>query len=157
MKKQLLAGAVLIAAGVAVSFQAPACTGLGLMSKDGSYVMARTMEWAGGYVPYGYVVIPRGEEIISYTPTGQNGVKFKAKYGVVGIAPQQKEFIIEGLNETGEQFIHSRASWAIVSPETFQKAQEIMADRRIQYNSGEPFKAGRYSCKHLFSTLSTFL
>ena len=52
-----------------------------------------------------------------------------------------------------EQFIHSRASWAIVSPETFQKAQEIMADRRIQYNSGEPFKAGRYSCKHLFSTL----
>lgn len=101
MKKQLLAGAVLIAAGVAVSFQAPACTGLGLMSKDGSYVMARTMEWAGGYVPYGYVVIPRGEEIISYTPTGQNGVKFTAKYGVVGIAPQQKEFIIEGLNETG--------------------------------------------------------
>lgn len=101
MKKQLLAGAVLIAAGMAVSFQAPACTGLGLMSKDGGYVMARTMEWAGGYVPYGYVVIPRGEQIISYTPTGQNGVKFKAKYGVVGIAPQQKEFIIEGLNEKG--------------------------------------------------------
>ena len=63
--------------------------------------MARTMEWSGPYVPYGYVAIPRGEEIVSYTPTGQNGLKFKAKYGVVGIAPQQKEFIIEGLNETG--------------------------------------------------------
>jgi choloylglycine hydrolase len=59
------------------------------------------MEWSGPYVPYGYVAIPRGEEIVSYTPTGQNGLKFKAKYGVVGIAPQQKEFIIEGLNETG--------------------------------------------------------
>jgi choloylglycine hydrolase len=63
--------------------------------------MARTMEWSGSYVPYGYVAIPRGEEIVSYTPTGQNGLKFKAKYGVVGIAPQQKEFIIEGLNEKG--------------------------------------------------------
>ena len=100
-KKQLLAGAVLVAAGMVVSFQAPACTGIGLKAKDGGYVMARTMEWAGGYVPYGYVAIPRGEEIVSYTPGGQNGLRFKAKYGVVGIAPQQKEFIIEGLNETG--------------------------------------------------------
>ena len=101
MKNQLLAGAVLVAAGMAVSFQAPACTGIGLKAKEGGYVMARTMEWSGPYVPYGYVAIPRGEEIVSYTPTGQNGLKFKAKYGVVGIAPQQKEFIIEGLNETG--------------------------------------------------------
>lgn len=101
MKNQLLAGAVLVAAGMAVSFQAPACTGIGLKARDGGYVMARTMEWSGPYVPYGYVAIPRGEEIVSYTPTGQNGLKFKAKYGVVGIAPQQKEFIIEGLNETG--------------------------------------------------------
>lgn len=100
MKKQLLMGGVL-AASMAVSFHLPACTGMALTAKDGGYVMARTMEWAGGYVPYGYVAIPRGQEMVSYTPEGTNGLRFTAKYGVVGIAPQQKEFIIEGLNEAG--------------------------------------------------------
>lgn len=104
--KYLFAGAVLAAgvsvAGVAKDFNyGAACTGLGLMAKDGGYVMARTMEWAGPYVPYGYVVIPRGVQIVSYTPEGRNGLEFTAKYGVAGIAPQQKEFIIEGINEAG--------------------------------------------------------
>lgn len=115
--KKILAGAVLAAGvvamgqGVLVAAQKKgdggatnmeaACTGIGLMAKDSGYVMARTMEWAGSYVPYGYVVVPRGEEIVSYTPTGKNGLAFKAKYGVVGIAPEQKEFIIEGINERG--------------------------------------------------------
>lgn len=52
-----------------------------------------------------------------------------------------------------EQFCHSRPAWAIVTPEAFRKAQEIMASRRTQYDSGEPFMAGRYSAKHTFSTL----
>jgi resolvase domain protein (fragment) len=52
-----------------------------------------------------------------------------------------------------EQFCHSRPAWAIVTPEAFQKTQEIMASRRTQYDSGEPFMAGRYSVKHTFSTL----
>lgn len=52
-----------------------------------------------------------------------------------------------------EQFCHSRPAWAIVTPEAFRKAQEIMASRRTQYDSGQPFMAGRYSAKHIFSTL----
>lgn len=115
--KKILFGAVL-AAGMTVTaeanaqavqggseavFSGVACTGIGLKAKDGGYVMARTMEWAGPYVPYGYVAIPRGERIVSYTPQGRNGLEFSAKYGVVGIAPQQKEFIIEGINEKGLQ------------------------------------------------------
>lgn len=52
-----------------------------------------------------------------------------------------------------EQFCHERPDWAIVSPEVFQRAQEIMASRRKQYDSGEPFREGRYSAKHTFSTL----
>lgn len=109
--KELLFGAVL-AASVSAGGQlcasdgmngvcSAACTGIGLMAGDGGFVMARTMEWAGPYVPYGYVVIPKGENIVSYTPEGKNGVEFSVKYGVAGIAPQQKEFIIEGINETG--------------------------------------------------------
>lgn len=52
-----------------------------------------------------------------------------------------------------ENYFHERPEWAIISPEVFQKAQQIMASRRIQYNSGEPFREGRYSGKHVFSTL----
>lgn len=52
-----------------------------------------------------------------------------------------------------EHFHHERPEWAIVSPEVFQKAQAIMASRRIKYDSGEPFREARYSSKHVFSTL----
>ena len=52
-----------------------------------------------------------------------------------------------------EQFQHDRPEWAIVSPEVFEKAQKIMASRRIKYDSGEPFREARYSSKHVFSTL----
>lgn len=52
-----------------------------------------------------------------------------------------------------EQFRHARPEWAIVSPEVFQKAQEIMESRRVKYDSGEPFRDARYSSRHVFSTL----
>lgn len=52
-----------------------------------------------------------------------------------------------------EHFHHTRPQWAIVSADVYENAQQIMAQRRIQYDSGEPFPQGRYSGKHLFSTL----
>lgn len=52
-----------------------------------------------------------------------------------------------------ERFIHQRPDWAIVTPEVFARAREIMDSRRKQYDSGEPFRQGRYSGKHTFSTL----
>ena len=52
-----------------------------------------------------------------------------------------------------ERFYHERPQWAIVTPEVFAQAREIMASRRRQYDSGEPFRQGRYSAKHPFSTL----
>lgn len=78
-----------------------ACTGISLFAKDGSYIQARTIEWGDSYLPSEYVIIPRNQEQISYTPTGANGLKFKSKYGVVGLSIIQKEFIVEGINETG--------------------------------------------------------
>ena len=50
-------------------------------------------------------------------------------------------------------FYHERPEWAIVPPERFRRAQEIMEQRRTQYDSGEPFREARYSGKHTFSTL----
>lgn len=88
----------LILAGILSGF---ACTGISLFAKDEGYVQARTIEWGDSYLPSEYVIIPRNLEQISYTPTGINGLKFQSKYGVVGLAIIQKEFIAEGLNEVG--------------------------------------------------------
>ena len=52
-----------------------------------------------------------------------------------------------------EHFHHERPDWAIISPEVYAQAQAQLNLRRVQYNSGEPFKGARYSTKHLFSTL----
>ena len=52
-----------------------------------------------------------------------------------------------------ERFFHHRPNWAIVSPETFRRAQQVMESRRKTYDSGAPFREARYSSKHIFSTL----
>ena len=52
-----------------------------------------------------------------------------------------------------ERYYHERPEWAIVPPERFRRAQEILASRQKQYGSGEPCREGRYSGKHAFSTL----
>lgn len=52
-----------------------------------------------------------------------------------------------------QQFCHQRPQWAIVSPETFQRAQQILRSRQQTYSCTEPFRQGRYSGKHIFSTL----
>ena len=89
MTKNLLLG---IAAVCGSTFQAVACTGISLTSRDGSYVQARTIEWARGVLQSEYVIIPRGQQLTSFTPTGVNGLTFTAKYGVVGLAVVQKKF-----------------------------------------------------------------
>ena len=82
-------------------FPAGACTGISLSAQDGSYIQARTIEWAKGELPSEYVIIPRGQKFTSYTPSGQNGLTFFARYGVVGLSVVTKEFITEGINEVG--------------------------------------------------------
>ena len=82
-------------------FPAGACTGIALSAQDGSYIQARTIEWAKEALPSEYVVIPRGQKLVSYTPTGQKGLTFFARYGVVGLSVVMKDFIAEGINETG--------------------------------------------------------
>lgn len=102
MKKQtllsLLAASALMTASLA---PAAACTGIALTAKDGSYIQSRTIEWSEGPLVSQYVIIPRGQALRSMTPTGENGLQYTAKYGVVGLAVVQKEFIAEGINEAG--------------------------------------------------------
>lgn len=98
MMKNLLLGVAAMLGGIHASV---ACTGISLTAADGSYIQARTIEWAYGVLKSEYVIIPRDEQLQSYTPTGANGIKFKARYGVVGLAVVEKEFIAEGINEMG--------------------------------------------------------
>ncbi len=96
--KGLLLGAAAVIGG---TYPSVACTGISLTAADGSYVQARTIEWSHSPLKSEYVIIPRGEALQSYTPTGLNGIKWSAKYGAVGMAVVEKEFIAEGINEAG--------------------------------------------------------
>ena len=95
--------AVLFAAAIATSTQpADACTGITLTAKDQSKVVARTIEWGGTNLNSQYVIVPRGHTIQSYLPEGNtDGMTFTTRYGYVGLAVEQKEFVAEGLNEAG--------------------------------------------------------
>ena len=90
------------AAGVlAAPRPAGACTGITLRAADGAHVVARTIEWGGSDLNSRYVVVPRGYAQRSFTPGGQEGMRFTARYGYVGFAVEREEFVAEGLNEEG--------------------------------------------------------
>ena len=101
MDKRMLSALLLSACGFTAHIPANACTGITLKSKDGATVAARTIEWAESVMNTLYVVVPRNQELQSLTPSGRDGMKFKTKYGFVGLAVEQKEFMVEGLNEKG--------------------------------------------------------
>lgn len=82
-------------------FVAMACTGISITTGDGTMLQSRTIEGAQMELPSYYVVIPRNQELQSFTPTAKNGMKFRAKYGAVGLSVVRPEFIAEGLNEVG--------------------------------------------------------
>lgn len=79
---------------------AKACTGIFLKAEDGSYVHARTLEFAidlGSEV----LVVPRGYARTGSTPDGKPGMKWKAKYASVGANGLDMPMIFDGLNEKG--------------------------------------------------------
>lgn len=79
-----------------------ACTGISLTAKDGSRVVARTIEWGGSNLNSRYVIVPRGHKQQSFLPGGATGgMAFTARHGYIGLAVEQKEFVAEGLNEAG--------------------------------------------------------
>ena len=95
MDKRMLSVLLLSACGFTAHIPANACTGITLKSKDGATVAARTIEWAESVMNTLYVVVPRNQELQSLTPSGMDGMKFKTKYGFVGLAVEQKEFMVE--------------------------------------------------------------
>ena len=81
---------------------ADACTGITLHSALGETVPARSIEWAGNDLESKYAIVPRRHTMQSMVPGGEvKGLTFTARYGFVGLAVQQPEFVVEGLNEAG--------------------------------------------------------
>ncbi len=61
--------------------------------------------------------------------------------------------ILTGSLPVRPYYHHDRPEWAIITPERFQQAQEILEQRRKQYATEYTHFTGRYSNRHLFSTL----
>ena len=101
MKTKLSVVLVAIAGQFIYSVPTKACTGITLKSKGETTIVARTIEWGGSNLNSQYVIVPRGHTEQSYTPDGMNGMTFTSRYGYVGFAVEQKDFVAEGLNEVG--------------------------------------------------------
>ncbi len=61
------------------------CTGVTLKAQDGAVLYGRTMEWGTFDLNSRIIIFPRGMEFTGATPDGKPGIKWKSKYGVVGI------------------------------------------------------------------------
>ncbi len=78
-----------------------ACTGIRLIATDKGVVYGRTMEWGAFDLNSRVAIIPRGYSFTGLTPDGENGKKWKAKYGVVGLDMLGKDYLADGMNEKG--------------------------------------------------------
>lgn len=100
--KQILIICLMLVGAFLPGQRTVACTGITLTAKDSAYLVARTIEWGGSELNSQYVIVPRGYTGRSYIPGYTlEGMELVAKYGYVGLAVEQKEFVVEGLNEAG--------------------------------------------------------
>lgn len=88
------------ATALACCAQAHACTGITLHSEANEYVTARSIEWGASNLSTQLVVVPRGQTIQSQTAQGP-AMQYKNALGYVGLSIEDKNFVVEGLNEKG--------------------------------------------------------
>ena len=92
---------LIFAAGLFYSQPSSACTGITLNARDGSKVIARTMEWGGFDLGSHLIMVPRGYTHKAWTPTGFDGLTINTKYGYAGIGVLEHNFVAEAVNEKG--------------------------------------------------------
>ena len=113
----------------------------------GCRTISQTLNRDGDKTKYGNEWNSRGVRRVLVNPI-YRGILVNHKYETEDFLTGKQITIPED-----KHFRHQRPEWAIVTPEVFQKAQEIMESRRNKYDSGEPFREARYSSRHTFSTL----
>jgi len=106
--------------------KASACTAITLNAEDGSTIQARTQEWGAFNLDSDLMVTPRGSYIKSDTPDGRQGIKWKGKYGVLGVNGMHLPMYIDGMNEKGLSlsvlYLPGMAKFEPYSPKLAQKS-----------------------------------
>jgi choloylglycine hydrolase len=102
MKNFVRLGAFLgmIALAAAACSSASACTGITVKTKDGAVIFGRTLEFAVDFQS-NLIIVPRETEYVGTAPGGKPGLRWKSKYGVVGMNAFDMPLFADGLNERG--------------------------------------------------------
>ena len=77
------------------------CTSITLKVQDGTAIQARTEEWGAFDLESVLMITPRDIELQSMTPDNKPGLKWKSKYGILGINGMNLSVYIDGMNEKG--------------------------------------------------------
>ena len=84
-----------------IPFLGETCTAFQLKAQDGSYIYGRSMEF-GFRLDSDLLIVPRDMEYIGTAPDGLAGLKWKTKYGYVGMNQSiAKTVVSDGMNEKG--------------------------------------------------------
>jgi choloylglycine hydrolase len=85
---------------LALAGSALACTGIKLTAKDGSVIVARTLEF-GLDLQSKILVVPAGTPMSGTLPNNSKGVSYTTKYGFVGANAFGLPVVVDGLNDHG--------------------------------------------------------
>lgn len=80
-----------------------ACTDFRVTAKDGTILIARSMEFATDLKSQ-LVTTPQGKSFTSTTANNKPGVSWKSKYGYVYLNGLNQDFVVDGMNEKGLSF-----------------------------------------------------
>ena len=75
--------------------------GMRLRGKERRGIVGGRIEWGGSELKSWYVVVGGGYRVEWYVGGGEDGMKFRGKYGYVGVGVEEKELVREGLKEEG--------------------------------------------------------
>jgi choloylglycine hydrolase len=97
-----VAALALAAAALLATLPAPAsaCTTFRLRTKDGGWVVGRSMEF-GQALESQVMVVPRGFTLSSTRPDLKPGMAWTTKYGFVGMNALGVDLAVDGMNEAG--------------------------------------------------------
>lgn len=102
--KKLLSPLTVLACVIAGTFSAAhACTDIKITAKDGSQVIARTLEFAL-QLQSDIVTRPRGTSFVTTAPDGQPAKAWKNQYGYIYLDGLKQLITVDGMNEQGLAF-----------------------------------------------------
>ncbi|HTM62985.1 MAG TPA: choloylglycine hydrolase family protein [Gammaproteobacteria bacterium] len=103
MRKYIPALSILASALALATNPVNACTDITLTAKDGSQIVARTLEFA---MPMNSSIVsnPRGTAYAPTAPDGKPAMSWKAKYGYLFVNAFDQSFTVDGMNDQGLAF-----------------------------------------------------